>query len=176
MKTTTYTLIKKIRKRTRTKKGKENETLTNVQGAGRVPRRHRCYLLVRSVLLWFVQLMDQPKSGTKRPDGRLDKKTAETQLTKKRAVLYQAGGPTTTLETKKGQRRTAAKEKSRKNSRRRVTRARGGTIGLAGNRATQQTKTRDCNTVRSGTNDAKIIWKIIGKSPRAFGFSIKNAV
>ena len=31
-------------------------------------------------------------------------------------------------------------------------------------------------TVRSGTNDAKIIWKIIWKSLRAFCFSIKNAV
>ena len=63
------------RKRTERKIKQSNEKIRKdkqmcAQGAGWVSRGQGCCLLVRSVLLWFVELMDQRKDDTKRPNIR----------------------------------------------------------------------------------------------------------
>ena len=59
----------------RKEKKEKNETKNHracAQGAGRVPKGQGRCLLARSVL-WYVQVMDQQKYDTTRPDGRQDK-------------------------------------------------------------------------------------------------------
>ena len=57
-------------------KKKTRPKSTCTQGGGRVPRGPGCSLLVRSVL-WYVQVTDQQKDDTMRPDGRQDNKIKE---------------------------------------------------------------------------------------------------